>query len=146
MKHLKLYESFIDSDGELKDFSSTDSLYYPYNELKPYIDEFQKKYSDYTESQGWAVCNSDTEFPNTKYDVEIRRNMKEYQRVVDNEGRIIYNFNYWDIEKLDDMGILKNDLEAEKLAKKLGIIVDEYGVVQGFNDVNLVALFNDGNY
>ena len=135
MEYLKLYESFVDSDGKLKGFFNlSGNLYYPYNELKPYIDEFQNRYSDYTEKQGWGIFDSDTERANDKY-----------QKVVDNTGRIVYNFNYWDIEKFDD-GELEKDIDAIELAKEMGIIVDEYGVIQGFNDVNLVALFNDGKY
>ena len=33
-------------------------------------------------------------------------------------------------------GKLKNDLEAEELAKKIGLVLDEYGVVIGWqNDI-----------
>lgn len=160
MDFIKTWESFIDGDGnlnmlgssfvdtetgELKKFSFNDSLYYPYNELKPYVDQFQKKYSDYVESQGWAIFDSDTEVPNVKYDINIRKNMKEYQQK-SALTNLRYNLNYWDIEKLDDMQLFKYDIDVYSTARKMGIIVDEYGVIQGFNGKNLVSEYNNGSY
>ncbi len=143
MNNIKTYEAFVDKDGKLQDLSFKDDIYYPYNELKPFIDEFQKNYGDYTESQGWAIFDSDTENPNDKYDVEIRRQMKEYETGRYPGGRVTYNFNYWQIEKLDGNNVgLNSDEDAYKLAEKLGVIVDELGVVRGFDGNDLVEKYN----
>lgn len=47
---------------------------------------------------------------------------------------------YWQVQRLDNpeddealLGKLQNDFKADDLARKLGLMVDEYGVVYGFN-------------
>jgi hypothetical protein len=82
----------------------------------------------HTTKQGWAIFDSDTEIPNEKYHSERTLNGK------------ILNGYYWQVQRLDDpgddealFGKLQNDFKADDLARKLGLMVDEYGVVYGFD-------------
>ena len=75
----------------------------------------------YSETQGWAIFDSDTEVPNEKYISEDPRG------------------NYWQIQKLDSpgkgealVGDLKSDMEADEMARKIGLMVDEYGILYGY--------------
>ena len=49
------------------------------------------------------------------------------------------NGYYWQVQRLDNpgegealLGKLKNDYQADELAKKLGLMLDEFGVVIGW--------------
>ena len=131
MKELKkfirkvLSEAFIDSKGELKGWEG--KVFYPYDRIKPFIDWFQGKYGNYAAKQGWAIFDSDYEQPNHKYHSERIFNDK------------LLTGYYWQVQRLDSpgedealSGELENDNKAYDLAKKLGLMVDEYGVVYGW--------------
>jgi len=133
MKDLKriirkfLNEAYIDQDGELKDFDF--KVFYDFDKIKKFVDWFQSEYGDYALKQGWSIFDSDTEEPNEKYHSERTYKGKKL------------NGYYWQVQRLDSpeddealFGKLKNDYAADDLARKLGLMVDEYGVVYGWDD------------
>jgi len=120
-----LEEAHLDSDGTLQDFEFKQK--YPFDKIKKFIDWFQREYGDYAAKQGWAIFDSDTEAPNEKYHSE-----RAYG------GKILTGY-YWQIQRLDSpgegealFGKLPNDYKADELAEKLGLMIDEYGVVIGY--------------
>ncbi len=132
MKDLKqiirkfLNEAYIDQDGELKDFDF--KVFYDFDKIKKFVDWFQSEYGDYALKQGWSIFDSDTEEPNEKYHSERTYKGKKL------------NGYYWQVQRLDSpeddealFGKLKNDYAADDLARKLGLMVDEYGVVYGWD-------------
>ena len=126
-----LNEAYVDEQGNLRDFDSQDQpekIFYDFDKIKKFVDWFQSEYSEYTTKQGWAIFDSDTEIPNKKYHSERTYNGK------------ILNGYYWQVQRLDDpedgealFGKLPNDFNADDLARKLGLMVDEYGVVYGWD-------------
>ena len=83
--------------------------YYPLKELEPFINWFNSMYGKLAERQGWSIYSSDTSTTSWKYPV-------------------------WQVEKNDDAEILKDDSEADNLAKELGLMLDDMGVVIGYNN------------
>ena len=126
-----LNEAYIDEQGNLRDFDFQDKpekIFYDFDKIKKFVDLFQSEYSEYTTKQGWAIFDSDTEIPNEKYHSVRTLNGKKL------------NGYYWQVQRLDDpgddealFGKLQNDFKADDLARKLGLMVDEYGVVYGFD-------------
>lgn len=112
----------VDSFGRLQDEET--KILYPYNKIGKLVDWFQSEYGDYAEKQGWSIFDSDTEVPHIKYKFEPSNKNKsvyQVQRFDDpEEGQALF-------------GRLKNDYEADDLARKLGLMVDEYGVVIGWD-------------
>lgn len=111
----------VNKKGEIR-------ILYPYDKIKKFVDWFQEEYKDYTQKQGWAIFDSDTEHPNEKY---------QSQRMFN--GKLLSGY-YWQVQKLDSpgegealFGELENDYKADNLAIKLGLMIDEYGVVYGWN-------------
>lgn len=118
-------EAYLDKEGNLKDFN--DKIFYDFDKIKKFVDWFQSEYSDYANKQGWAIFDSDTEIPNEKYYSE-----RTYM------GKRLSGY-YWQVQRLDNpaddealFGKLGSDLIADNLARKLGLMVDEYGVVYGW--------------
>lgn len=121
-----LNEAYVDKDGNLKDFEY--KTFYDFDKIKKFVDWFQSEYSDYTLKQGWSIFDSDSEVPNQKY----------YSERTYNGNKL--NGYYWQVQRLDDpsddealFGSLDNDFKADDLARKLGLMVDEYGVVYGWD-------------
>ena len=121
-----LNEAYVDKDGNLKDFEA--KIFYDFDKIKKFVDWFESEYSDYALKQGWAIFDSDTEVPNQKYHSERTYNGKKL------------NGYYWQVQRLDNpsdgealFGRLDNDFKADDLARKLGLMVDEYGVVYGWD-------------
>ena len=112
----------VDSFGRLQDEES--KILYPYKKIGKFVDWFQEEYGDYATKQGWGIFDSDTEVPHIKYKFEpSNKNMSVYQ-----------------VQRFDDpeegqaqFGKLKDDYQADDLARKLGVMVDEYGVVTGWD-------------
>jgi len=114
---------YIDSWGRLH--NEEDKIIYPYKKISKFVDWFQKEYGDYTTKQGWAIFDSDTELPRIKYNYEP-----------DNKWKSVFQ-----VQRLDNpqegealMGQLKDDSQADELAKKLGLMLDEFGVVIGWDN------------
>ena len=112
----------IDSWGRLH--NEENKIIYPYKKISKFVDWFQKEYGDYTIKQGWAIFDSDTELPRIKYKYEP-----------DNKWKSVFQ-----VQRLDNpeegealIGKLKDDHQADELAKKLGLMLDEFGVVIGWD-------------
>jgi hypothetical protein len=110
----------VDSWGRLHDEDS--KIHYPYQKISKFIDWFNEEYGDYSEKQGWAIFHSDTDLPKIKYNSD------------DKYGA------FFQVQRIDDpdadealFGKLKDDDQADELAKKLGLMLDEYGVVIGWD-------------
>ena len=116
---------YIDSWGRLHD--EDEKILYPFDKISKFVNWFQEEYGDYTTKQGWGIFDSDTEAPNVKY-----RSERTF-------GGKVLNGYYWQVQRLDNpdegealLGKLKNDYQADELAKKLGLMLDEFGVVIGW--------------
>lgn len=106
----------------LKCFENHKKILYPYNEIKYFVDWFEEKYGEIVAKQGWAIFDSDTDYPSKKY--------------ISNSNPFI---KFWQIEKLDDMNILSTDQDADELAKKMGLMIDnKYGIIIGYNGVSFL--------
>lgn len=113
----------VDDWGRLHDEDS--KIIYPYSKIAKFVTWFDKEYGDYAKKQGWFIVTSDTDTAKLKYKPE--------------EGNK-YNL-FFQVQRIDDpmegealMGKLKSDLVADELAKKLGLVLDKYGVVIGWED------------
>lgn len=117
---------YDNESGELKD-----KILYPFDRIGNFVKWFTEEYGNYPETQGWAIFDSDTEVPNEKYHSD-----RKYM------GR--YVGGYWQIQKLDSpgedegLGNVPTDDAADELAKKLGIMVDEYGIVYGYDGMSFL--------
>ena len=123
-------EAYIDKDGNLKDF---DKKIYDFDKIGKLVDWFKNEYEDYSIKQGWSIFDSDDEAPNEKYDSIRILNDKEMSGY------------YWQVQRLDDpednealFGKLKSDEQAYDLARKTGLMVDEYGVVYGWDGKSFI--------
>ena len=112
----------VDSWGRIHDEDS--KILYPYKKISNFVNWFQSEYGDYAAKQGWGVFSSDTDITHTKYKFEPSNKY----------------MNVFQVEKLDSpeegealIGNLESDYDAEELAKKLGLMLDEYGVVIGWD-------------
>jgi len=117
-----IYETMkVDDWGRLHDEEA--KIIYPYKRIAKFVNWFDKEYGDYAQKQGWFIVTSDTDTPKVRYKPE--------------EGNK-YNL-FFQVQRIEDpmegealFGKLKSDLVADELAKKLGIELDEFGVVIGW--------------
>jgi len=119
-----IYESMkVDDFGRLHDDDS--KTLYPYARIAKFVTWFDKEFGDYAAKQGWFIVSSDSDIPKIRYKPE--------------DGN---KFNlFFQVQRIDDpmegealFGRLKNDHEADELAKKLGLVLDEHGVVIGWDN------------
>lgn len=97
-------------------------LYYNVDLFEPFIDWFYSIYSDKMKDEGWLISYA--------YGLSIP---DEY--IVPYKNRF---GDFWQIERNDDDNLISNDIEAEKCAKKYGLLIDDYGVVIGYNGVSFL--------
>lgn len=101
-----------------------EKILYPYKKISKFVDWFQKEWGDYATKQGWAIFDSDTEISHQKYKFEPSNKFMsvfQVQRLDSpDEGEALF-------------GRLKNDYAADDLAKKLGLMLDEFGIVIGWD-------------
>lgn len=109
MRYLKTYE-------EIKPI-------YNANKFLPFVTWFNNIHKSEMEKEGWFIVN-------TAY-IDI----PEY---INTEYYTYRNLDYWQIQRNDDADILKSDKEAEELAKKKGLLIDEYGILIGYNGVSFI--------
>ena len=109
MKYIKTYKIF----ERIHKISQPAKKIYPLKDIEPFINWFNSMYGKLAERQGWSVYSSDTSMTSWKYPV-------------------------WQVEKNDDTDILKDDTESDNLAKKLGLMLDDMGVVIGYNGVSFI--------
>jgi hypothetical protein len=114
---------YVDEWGRLH--YEEEKIIYPFKKISKFVDWFQQEYKDYAAKQGWAIFDSDTEVPNIKYKHEP-----------DNK-----RWSYFQVQRLDNpaedealFGKLSDDMQADELAKKLGLVLDEFGVIIGWKD------------
>lgn len=93
---------------------------YPTNELQPFIDWFYRNFEDEM-SHLWLISYAETEIP---YYIDIQY-----------KNRIGI---FWQVQKNDQSDLLESDEDAEKLAKELGLMIDDYGIIIGFKGVNFL--------
>ena len=113
----------VDDFGRLHDDDS--KIVYPYARIAKFVTWFDKEFGDYAAKQGWFIVSSDSDIPKIRYKPE--------------DGN---KFNlFFQVQRIDDpmegealFGKLKNDHEADELAKKLGLVLDEHGVVIGWDN------------
>lgn len=130
-KFFEFKTPYVDEKGNLIDFD--EKIFYDFDKIGKFVKWFQSEYGDYATKQGWAIFDSDTEIPNQKY-----RSQRTYQ------GKILTGY-YWQVQRLDNpgegealFGRLENDFKADDLARKLGLMVDEYGVVYGWDGTSFL--------
>lgn len=111
----------VDDWGRLHD--EDNKITYPYKKIAKFLKWYEQEWGSYAEEQGWFIVTSDTDTPKIKYKAE--------------EGNK-YNL-FFQVQRIDDpmegeakFGRLKNDSEADELAKKTGLMLDEFGVVIGW--------------
>lgn len=92
---------------------NNDKKYYPLKDIEIFINWFNSVYGDLIESQGWSIYSSNTCMTSWKYPV-------------------------WEVEKDDDANILATDSQAVNLAKEIGLMLDDMGVVIGYNGVSFI--------
>ena len=86
-------------------------LPYPTDEMIPFIQWYDIVYDHKMKNEGWFILLSDAE-----------------------HGYKKYGCAFWAIEKNDDANIIENDLIAEDLAKKTGLMVEE-GIIIGYDGI-----------
>ncbi|MEK6828580.1 MAG: GNAT family N-acetyltransferase [Nanoarchaeota archaeon] len=123
-------EASIGPGGELIDFDKR--FTYPYeeiwNQIKHYVIDNEKRWKQF----GWII--SDADYPSDKYkSYNEHGTFLKVEKIDDFAGG-------WDLPILD---ILNSDEDAYERAKKEGFIVDENGIVIGFNGVNFVDQVNE---
>ena len=121
-------EMNVDDFGRLHDEESKKE--YPYKRIAKLVKWFDSEYGNYASKQGWSIFTSDSHLPKIKYK---------------NEPENKYNL-FFQVQRIDDPiegeaigGRLKNDSEAIELAKKLGLLLDEYGVIIGWDGESYIS-------
>lgn len=125
LKNKNIFEdSFVNKQGNLSDF---EKIFYDFDNVRDFVEWFQETHGEEARRQGWDIYESDSSEPNEKY-FSIR--------LINNKPVEGY---YYVVERIDEpkegeavTGKLKNDFEAKRLAEKMKIMVDEYGVIYGF--------------
>lgn len=100
--------------------NNSNKIIYPYNEMESFINWFNKNYYKIAEEQGWGIFDSDTEVPTKEY--------------ISNDS---YRGAFWQIQQYDDL-LLNSDTEAEELARSMGLMIDEYGLIIGFDGISFI--------
>ena len=73
------------------------------------------------EDEGWFISYSSAMNITDKYNVSYSNKVGDF----------------WQVQK-DDTSDLIDDMEAEQYAKKYGLLIDDYGVVIGYNNVSFL--------
>lgn len=110
-----------------------EKIIYPFDKIGKLVSWFNDEYGDYPNKQGWAIFDSDTELPNEKY-----HSIRNYK------GKTLNGY-YWQVQRLDNpeegealFGRLYNDFDADRMARKLGLMVDDFGVIYGYDGVSFL--------
>jgi len=111
MKYIKKYENIKDN-----------KKIYPIDLFQPFIEWFCNLYDDIMKKEGWLISHaSGLNIPN-EYNVPYTNKYGDY----------------WQIQKDDDSILIKDDIEAEKYAKNCGLLIDDYGIIIGYNNVSFL--------
>ena len=114
-------QSYVNDYGSLKDFSF--GVHYPFDEIEKMVLWFSDEHSEQMYDEGWKIIRSDDNYPKQKYD-----SPKGFWRVAMSEPF---------------MGGVKSEMEADVKAKGLGLLVDDYGIVIGYKEHNLIKVYNE---
>lgn len=104
-------------------------IIYPYDKIAHYVNFINTVYENIMKEQGWIIVTSGTILPNERY------------ISTDKFG------DYWQVQRIDEyedesgkpvFPILHDDTKAWELAKKIGLILDEDGIVIGFRNKNFL--------
>lgn len=109
MRYIKKFE-------EVKPMYSKDKFF-------PFVTWFNNIHRSEMNKEGWLIVNAGY------------LDIPEY---IDTEYYPYRNGDYWQIQRNDEAEILQDDHEAEELAKKKGLLIDEYGVLIGYNGVSFI--------
>jgi len=133
MKHLKLYEDFskvyIGDDGlvGLDDIR----LYYPYEEIWNEIGDFVKANQEKWEVAGWGIFDA---IGNEELDSKYNSSTNSFFHVE--------KFDELDNQEHGVMVYLESDEQARDKAIIEGFMLDDDGIIIGFNGVNLLDKYN----
>ena len=122
MKYIIKIENFKFSVKLNKKFEDVGREIYPFGDITPFINWFVDLNDDKMKEEGWLI--SDSDFGSSHF---IRPRFNG-----------IALGGYWQIQKDDEDGILYSDEDAEKSAKDLGLLLDDEGVVIGYNGVSFL--------
>jgi hypothetical protein len=112
-------QAHINKHGGLKDFSF--GVKYPFDEIKTMVQWFSDENGEQMYDEGWEIIHSkDDDYPKQKYDSPK---------------------GFWRIAMADE-GSVVSEMEADVKAKGLGLLVDDYGIVVGYKEHNLIDDFN----
>ena len=106
----------------IKKFEDVNKKLYPFDDFTPFINWFGVMYEDVMKNEGWLI--SDSSFDSSNF---IRPVF---------QGKLLGG--YWQVQRNDEDEIIETDIVAEKLAKKHGLLLDNDGVVVGYNDVSFI--------
>ena len=107
----------------ITNFNSFDKkLIYSVDKLMPFIDWFNSVYSKRMKEEGWLISYSQG--------LKVPDNC--YTEYINKFG------DFWQIQRNDEDAIIEDDLLAEELAKKAGLLVDDYGIVIGYENVSFI--------
>jgi len=94
--------------------------YYDPIEIEHFIDWFIDINEDKMEQEGWFISYSSMDIPSYYNNLQYSN----------------HRGDFWQIQKNDESDLLETDGDAERIAKKYGIMFDEYGVVIGYNGIS----------
>ena len=110
--HIEYFEILREKDAKIILGEKPD---YPFNELSEKIDSFCVKYEKLREKEGWEITDCDSELFFNKYN---------------SNGR------FWVVERNDETNILQSDEPAYILAKRLGLVLGEYGEILDIEEID----------
>lgn len=119
---LKLDLQEVEIRKMIRNLLKENKTVYPYQKIRKFVDWFSSEYGDYMNKQGWAIFSADPEV--TKYDTSD--GLFWQVQVIDDPEE------FYDSEGNALIGI-STDQEAWDRAAKLGIMLDEYGIIIGYN-------------
>lgn len=122
IKKILKEQTHINKYGSLKDFSF--GVIYPFDEIQQMVEWFSDENGEQMYDEGWEIIHSDDTYPKQKYD-----SPKGFWRISMTDSTSPYS--------------VKTEMEADIKAKGLGLLVDDYGIVVGYKEHNLIDDFNE---
>ena len=117
---------------ELKTVFNNRKIDYPYYKVEKLVDYYKSEYDDYMDKQGWNIFQSDSPSLFDKYKSDSGY-FWQVQVVDEPYGEA----GFYDKEGNALIGI-STDEEAIELARKTGLMIDDYGVITGFQGQSLL--------
>jgi hypothetical protein len=118
---------------ELKSvFDTKEKIEYPYYKIEKLIDYYKSEFSDYMDKQGWNIFQSDAPSLFDRYNSD-----SGYFWRVEVIDEPYGEAGFYDEEGNSLVGI-STDEEAIELARKTGLMIDNLGVIIGFQSQSLL--------